>query len=601
MADAANLHRPMQIVHNFSCLHRTGDFRIGLAALQSQGIGGIVTNVPFKDYMIHESDWTQLVQCVRACRELGMRVWLYDEMGYPSFFAGGQVLRRRPDLEAVGLYYDETTGAMAADKSYEGTHNCNNYFADARTPNLLEPATAEEFLKATHEKYARWLSEDLAAVEAFFTDEPALNVLYFPSLPQGCKPTFRFDPPDANRVLRLGVPWSSKLAAEFNADTLTGLFRDMEGSADLRQRFYGRIAEHMAQECFGPLQTWCRAHNVACSGHLLCEENTFNHVPLYGNFLRCLMRLDIPGIDVLSADPMDGWEDSQRGALLAASAAMLNGTRRVFSEASDHTQRVIHKRKATAAEASASLAWQAALGVTDFTYYFSWGVCEPLNGKSFESLTGTEQAAARSPDEFRSINESITRLLTSLDGTQLAADVFLYYPIEQLQAEYRPLLRPWENDGRPAEARRISRAYHQAVTGLLDAGIIPCLIDGPMLRDARRTRKSAGADRLNIGKASAAAIVYPAGCQPAARFQPQSVGDPYEYSAELPARLLADGKARLLKDNPKVAAGVMIRDGHSVVTLVNLTADNQTCCLRTVAGKRTMHLPPYEWLVEVIR
>ena len=150
-----------------------GGVRTGLQALQAQGIGGVVCNMPFDNYMQDAGTWKQFREFIRTCRALGLRVWLYDEKGYPSGFAGGQVLARRPDLEAIGLYRDETTGQIAAAVSYEGTHNCNNYFARARTSNLLEAEAADEFIRVTHERYAAELGSDLAIVEAFFTGWPS--------------------------------------------------------------------------------------------------------------------------------------------------------------------------------------------------------------------------------------------------------------------------------------------------------------------------------------------------------------------------------------------------------------------------------------------
>ena len=148
-------HRPLQIVHDFRILGRqTGDVRAGLTALLAQGIGGVVVNMPFDRYMQDAEIWEQFREFLRCCRALEMRVWLYDEKGYPSGYAGGQVLAQCPELEAVGLYYDAATGTISEARSYEGTHNCNNYFAEARTSNLLEPEAIVEFIQVTHERYA---------------------------------------------------------------------------------------------------------------------------------------------------------------------------------------------------------------------------------------------------------------------------------------------------------------------------------------------------------------------------------------------------------------------------------------------------------------
>lgn len=81
----------MQIVHDFRQLGRpTGDVRAGRKALQAQGIGGLVTNMPFENSMQDPGTWRQFREFLRACRALEMRVWLYDEKGYSSGCASGR-------------------------------------------------------------------------------------------------------------------------------------------------------------------------------------------------------------------------------------------------------------------------------------------------------------------------------------------------------------------------------------------------------------------------------------------------------------------------------------------------------------------------------
>ncbi|UCC64004.1 MAG: hypothetical protein JSV36_02795, partial [Anaerolineae bacterium] len=72
------------------------------------GLGGIVCNVDFADYMASEEHWATLVRAVEAARDAGLVVWLYDEEGYPSGAAGGLVLKADPAFEALVLTYDPT-------------------------------------------------------------------------------------------------------------------------------------------------------------------------------------------------------------------------------------------------------------------------------------------------------------------------------------------------------------------------------------------------------------------------------------------------------------------------------------------------------------
>ncbi|MCL2517795.1 MAG: hypothetical protein FWF15_04450, partial [Oscillospiraceae bacterium] len=72
--------------------------------LKQIGYGGIVTNVPFtKSYIEDETALKLLKHEVEYCNQTGMKVWLYDEKGYPSGTAGGLTLKKNPDFEAKGL------------------------------------------------------------------------------------------------------------------------------------------------------------------------------------------------------------------------------------------------------------------------------------------------------------------------------------------------------------------------------------------------------------------------------------------------------------------------------------------------------------------
>ena len=74
-----------------------------LETLSNLGLGGIVTNVGFQDYLESPIQWEILRQGLRIAQELGLRVWLYDEKGYPSGTAAGKVTRANPEFAALGL------------------------------------------------------------------------------------------------------------------------------------------------------------------------------------------------------------------------------------------------------------------------------------------------------------------------------------------------------------------------------------------------------------------------------------------------------------------------------------------------------------------
>ena len=111
----------LKIVHGFnyapdaSFEKKCAVMRETLTDLKEKGYDGIVTNVDIavayadaaanpgteNGYLRSEESWNVLVKRMDICRELGLRVWIYDEEGYPSGAAGTLTLDARPDLEAL--------------------------------------------------------------------------------------------------------------------------------------------------------------------------------------------------------------------------------------------------------------------------------------------------------------------------------------------------------------------------------------------------------------------------------------------------------------------------------------------------------------------
>jgi len=125
--------RPLQIVHGVPAAQATTE---AMTRLKELGLGGIVCNVSFDKYLVSETHWQTLVKAVEACRQVGLRVWLYDELGYPSGAAGGLVLDKMPQGEALALAYDRLRSEpFILRPAYEHTHASNNFCAARRYPN----------------------------------------------------------------------------------------------------------------------------------------------------------------------------------------------------------------------------------------------------------------------------------------------------------------------------------------------------------------------------------------------------------------------------------------------------------------------------------
>ncbi len=419
--------RPLQIVHGVPPSQATP---AAMEKLKGLGLGGIVCNVDFGKYLVSEEHWNTLVRAVEACREVGLIVWIYDEEGYPSGAAGGLVLKQNPDFEALALTYDNSQPEpFAIRPAYEHTHASNNFHAARRYPNLIDDKAVQCFIEKTHDEYWRRLKKHFGkTIQAFFTDEPSLMAVNIGQLPENLRKNVRVvDPPDEDVKPLPSVPWVGDLPEKYHErygqDLLKVRQNLFEGNGEfdreVRRRFWALISDLIAERYFGRLQEWAQAHGVASSGHTLWEETPLHHVPLHGNALNVLGRMDIPGLDMLNSNPeaviYDGWLT----ASLPTSAAILTGRRKVMTEVSDFSEKMAGKGPASLELMEAAAAWQAALGVTEFTLYYNRG--------------------ERSAKEYRAYCDFVGRLNAVLRDARPVPEVLLYYPIYDLWAEYIPM------------------------------------------------------------------------------------------------------------------------------------------------------------------
>lgn len=104
--------RPLKMLHGYGFGNAKNDLtekkhiiERRIDDLQEKGYGGIVTNVNMgQNYLKDAEDWELFQYALQyATQKYGMKIWLYDEKGYPSGSAGGLTLRENPDFECKGL------------------------------------------------------------------------------------------------------------------------------------------------------------------------------------------------------------------------------------------------------------------------------------------------------------------------------------------------------------------------------------------------------------------------------------------------------------------------------------------------------------------
>ncbi|MDR0870467.1 MAG: hypothetical protein LBN39_06705 [Planctomycetaceae bacterium] len=458
-------NRPLQIIHGWYG-DRTTPEKLRYYK-EECGLGGLVVNVPPNNYLRNEDEWKRFVDVVRSAKETGLRIWIYDEDGYPSLMAGGIVLEGHPELESQALTYDKTkTGeaAFAVRPAYEHTHASSKYAVLRRYPNPLNPEATLRFIDVTHNAYKKYLGDLHNYVEAYFTDEPSLNAVNIGTIPEEVQKTLQIaDPIDANVPLLPMLAWSDELAKmDFSKQSLfTG---DTDADKNERQRFWETVAQLNAKYYYGVIQDWCKANGVVSSGHTLHEENVLGHVPLDGNKLTALRKMDIPGLDELNSWTQVNIHGGWKAAGFPASAAALNGTRKIFTEISDFAQKMSgDKKPATLDGMEAAAAWEAIWGVTEFTLYYNIDDRSPALHKEYCDYVGRLNAILR-------------------DATPVHS-VLLYYPITDVQREYKPTAEPLNLQFQSKRLQEIIQSFDRLGSTLVRYQIPFIIVDGQGLKD----------------------------------------------------------------------------------------------------------------------
>jgi len=503
-----------------------------LNQLAAQGFGGFAGNVAFDGYVEDESKWPAFLRGVHMAKAAGMSLWLYDERDYPSGSAGDLTLRGHPEWAARGLLVAETNTAggavaltlppgnlvlaaalprhdgklalkerldlaasvaegrltwqapagdwyvvvMTDDLIYEGTHAAVSLAFKKPYINLLMAEPTARFLEVNHDRYAEKLGKDLGRYfTATFTDEPSLMNLWMRPMPY--------------RVL----PWSPTLASEFRDRTgrdllplLPALVAEAgpEG-AEIRYAFWNLIGDLVSERFFGQIQTWCGKHRLASGGHLLMEEGVVGHVPLYGDFFRCIRRLDAPSIDCLTSLPPDvPWYIAR----LIGSVADLEERPVTMCEVSDHSQRYRPKGDARPIRV-----------VTEDEIR---GTCNRLVWGGINTLTSYYAFKDLTDEQLRRLNTFIGRCQTMLRGGHQVADIAMLYPIESVWPKFIPACHGATSE---AAARRVEGAFDGLSSVLYGANRDFTYIDSRALCDA-----SVKGDTLKHGDMKWRVLVLPA-------------------------------------------------------------------------------------------
>lgn len=595
----AVIYRPLQIVHGADIRNKASYYK------DTCGLGGVVCNVPFgENYLKSESEWKVFVDGVEDMRKNGLRVWIYDEDGYPSLGAGGRVLEADPSLEALEMVYDKDSKTpFVVRRCYEYAHASNNFYMARRYPNPLNPKATQKFIELTHQAYFDHLGPELyGQVEAFFTDEPSMMAVNLGELREDVRKNVKvMDPIDTEKKNLPMVSWANDLPEKYKArygeelmPVVASLFSgDNEKDKVVRQKFWSLLAELDRDYYYKAIQNWCKStrdknngRGPVASGHGLREENPSNHVSLDGNKLLVASGFDIPGLDQLSSDPTIWGESSWMAAFFPGSLATLNGQRRVMCEMSDFDQTINGKSPVDVQHMQASTAWQMAFGVTDFTLYYT--------------IAYGDKYPNRNESAYREYCNFVGRVNSILMDASLVRKTLLYYPIYDLQREYIPTAAKMSWRTQSELTKTIEASFRQLGANLLKSQTQFVLVDYLVLE--KSTVNSNG--MIQVGANQYSSIVFPKGITLPASVskvmeEAKSQGVKIVYSDDynespLPEQLaqLVGAEEKLIPSGESVAFGKFIRDGLEIYMMVNTGDQSYTGKLSIQKGKRYVELDP---------
>ena len=486
--------------------------RAQLEDIKSRGFGGVVIHPMGEAFRLGDfirgmsppylsDEYFGLVAtAVRRAAALGLSVWLYDEGGWPSGSAQGEVVEGRPDLcsrvltcrpvpEGEGAEAAAVVAVCAVTEEGDvravpsvanlppGTAHVlafeERVFEDGY-PDLMNPEAGERFLGLTHERYAAVVGDYFGSViPGMFTDEARVRgtvggaeAPWSPALPA--------------RLAQLGPDdWRSWLPTLFGADALGFDPFEVLGEAAVVQGRCGyceAVARQFEESYWLRLNRWCEDHGLIHTGHVGGEDNLPDHVN--GGFFqwfRTAGALHAPGVDTIWRQLMPGQLNSSF-PLLAGSA--LHARAQGAAPPADQSRAAltvsesyaVYGYGATFAQYGWVANYQFVQGINrvwPMAYYYS-----TADGQAYGTMSHLGPGNPLWP-HWRGFNAYLARLGAVVAHSGHACDIAVYYPIE---AE-------WAYHGRK-EAASAWDTWQQCCECLHQAQMAFDLVDAPTLSRA---------------------------------------------------------------------------------------------------------------------
>ena len=285
---------------------------LGMGGFFMHARGGLET-----EYMSEE--WFNAIRaCIDEAGKLGMQAWAYDENGWPSGFAGGELLEAvenqacgllcetecdfpEPSEDILGVYaVADGRSRRVEEDDGSGSYTVIRRKRDFSYVDTMNAEITKKFISLTHERYKKEIAPDTfgSVMPGFFCDEPQ----YF----------------------RYGTPWSDTFMEAFPKrfgydlmQKLPSLFLELEDSYEVRYDYHLLCHESFYSGFMKPLYDWCDKNGVKLTGHGIEEWGLGGQMMCCGGVMPFYLYEHIPGIDYLGRGVKDISGAKQLGSVCA--------------------------------------------------------------------------------------------------------------------------------------------------------------------------------------------------------------------------------------------------------------------------------------------
>lgn len=242
-------------------------------------------------------EWFELYRfTAKLAKTLGIEIWIYDEDGWPSGFAGGRVPTLGEKYQAKRLEFSyelpqntntllyawrkvgDSYKGISLKEASQGDLVCY-YTVNSGYVDLLSAETVDRFIEFTHEKYKQELGEFFGdVIKGVFTDEPQL----------------------------MHLPWSDCIEKawaeryrENIREKLYMLYVEQGNWREFRLAFFGLVNDLLYISFTKKISDWCENNGLILTGHFATEDSLIDQMITNAGVMRQYVAMGMPGIDHL--------------------------------------------------------------------------------------------------------------------------------------------------------------------------------------------------------------------------------------------------------------------------------------------------------------